>query len=232
MVSYFIDDKSNKDKISFLSNLKSSYQKSYDKLCVNYELNDARLTLYGRSLNVIDSVFYSMFFETQYLSDKKWYKTINPLLNPTDIEISNQKRIFDEFLTLSFVTLLFSSSESFIRIIMQKLFPKEYKKDSRFKSICTFLLTELKLHNYQHIFEMIRLLRNSLHNNGIITEDCHVPIVYRGKMFRFEKGKQMTVNWQLLTKLFIDVGECLFKITQSPKMEKISHLEDPSYFEV
>ena len=234
IASYLIDDKIPKNKISLLANLKSSYKKSYDKLHIICQLNknDARLTMYGRSLNVIDSVFYCMFFETHFLSDKQWYKTINPNLTPSDIEVSNQKMIFDEFLTLSFVTLLFSSTESFIRVVMKELFPDEIKKDDRFKPMCTFLLTELNLKNYNHIFEIIRLLRNSLHNNGIITEDYRVPIVYRGKVFNFEKGKQMIVNWELLTKLFIDVEECLFKITQSPKLEKISYLKDPSYFEI
>lgn len=91
------------------------------------------------------------------------------------------------------------------------------------------MLQEFGLKNDQHIFDFYRFIRNSLHNNGIITDKYTYPILYNGIIYELKPETFMVVNWVLISELFLDTQECLDKTIHSEKIYPLSEILDPSF---
>ena len=102
--------------------------------------------------------------------------------------------------------------------------------NNSFYKICEKILEEFDLTEYQRIFDLFRFIRNSLHNNGIITDPHAYSILYDGKIYRLEQNKSIQVNWWMLSKLSLDMQDCLNKIVSSQRICQLKEILDPSYF--
>jgi len=191
--------------------------------------NDARIAVYVRCSNTAEHVLFSYIFENKLFTKKEWWSQFTYIKSPTDSQINIQKNNYDSFLRVSLVTQYFSCFETFFRILIKKLFPEF--KERKFYLICEKILEEFDLKNYQRIFDLYRFIRNSLHENGIISDSHVYPIMYNGEWYRFEKGKSIMVNWLFLCEISMDLEECLNKIIHSKKITDIDSIEDPSSFD-
>ena len=223
-------------KIIFHDPQKSLYQlsgriaKAHEKLKRDFpdlRKDDTRITVYSHCVNTVESVLFSMIFEKEQLADKSWYQKVPYIEPPTDSQISSIRENYDAFLSVALVTEYFACFEIFFRNLIKKLIPTN--KENSFHSICEKILKKLSLQNYQHKFDMYRFIRNSLHNNGIVTEKDARPILYNGVWYKFEQGKRIQVNWRMLCKLSAELEECLSKIIYSKKVSIFEFIKDPSH---
>jgi len=217
------------DQQKLLYQLSERIAKAREKLKRDFpdlQKDDARITVYGHCVNTVESVLFSMIFEKEQLADKSWYQKVPYIVQPTDYEIHSIRENYDAFLSVALVTEYFACFEIFFRNVIKKLIPT-YKENS-FHSICEKILKELNLKNYQDKFDMYRFIRNSLHNNGIVTEKDAYPIRYNGFLYKFEREKKIEVNWLMLCQLSAELEECLSKIIHSEKVSIFEFIKDPS----
>ena len=203
---------------------------AYDKLKTdfpNWKPNDARITAYAYCVNTIESVLFSMIFKKNQLGDRKWYANIRYITSPSDSQIFSVQENYDAFLMVALVTEYFACFEIFFRNIINVLFPG-YTKNKIFE-ICEDLLEELKLKQYQSKFDLYRFTRNSLHNNGVVTDKHAYSILYNGVWYDFTYGKKINVDWLMLCQLSAELEECLNKIIYSTRISKPDFIKDSSY---
>jgi len=225
--------------ITFHNPRDSLYELS-EKLAINYykieqefpniKKDDARLTCYSKCTNIVEQILFSRIFEDEQLKDSKWFEKIPYIKSPTEIQIKTTQDMFDSYLRVSLVTIFFSSLETFLRTLQKELFPKS--KENQIYKIIEIMLENFDLKYYQRIFDLYRFLRNSLHNNGIITDKHTYPILYNGIWYNFELGKPVQINWLMLCQVTSELEDCLNKIIHNEKIMKIEHIQDSSYFEI
>jgi len=194
----------------------------------DWEEDDARLTCHTKCTNIVEEILFSRIFEDEQLIDQNWYKKIPYIQATTEIQINTIRGTFDSFLSVSLVSLFFSSLETFFRILQKELFPESNEK--QIYKIIETILGYLDLKYYQRIFDLHRFLRNSLHNNGMITDKHAYPILYNGQWYNFQLGKTVQVNWWMLCQSTSELEDCLNKIIHNEKILKINYIKDESYF--
>ena len=89
--------------------------------------------------------------------------------------------------------------------------------------------SEFALKNDQGIFDFHRFIRNSLHNNEIITDEHTYPIIYNGIIYDLKPETFMVVDWVLISELSWDMQECLDKIIHSENIIQLSEILDPTF---
>ena len=99
------------------------------------------------------------------------------------------------FLKLGFTASLFFIIEGVLKIYLQYIDIQTYKKTKGIKNVCEKLLGKLSWKDaalYSSAFNFPRLIRNTLHSNGIHiptnSSDRNIsPITYKGKSYIFEE---------------------------------------------
>ena len=90
-------------------------------------------------------------------------------------------------------------------------------------------MTKFDLKTYQRVFDLHRFIRNSLHNNGIVTDKHVYPMMYRGKIYPLQLNMQFQVDWILLSSLSLDMHDCVGKVMNSEIVSEIPEIIDPSF---
>jgi len=196
----------------------------------NWKEDDARLTCYTKCTNIVEEILFSRIFEDEQLRDPQWYERISYIKSPTENQIKTTQETYDSFLRVSLVTLFFSSLENLLRTLKKELFPTS--TENQIYKIVEIILERLDLKYYQRIFDLYRFLRNSLHNNGIITDSHAYPILYNGVWYNFQIGKTVQVDWLMLCEVTSELEDCLNKIIHHDDIVKIEYIKDESYFDV
>jgi len=192
--------------------------------------NDVRLTFYGQTINTTESTLFCRIFENDLLN-KNWYKrNFSDVIINTPDEIHKSVEAFDSFIVVAFTTLYFASVENFFRVLSNVVYPNEFKGNDYFSTIYKSLLKKFNL-NYIHIFDIFRLIRNSLHNNGVYNDKENQRFYYNDEFYELKKGVRIKVSWFLLSNLSRDIEECVFKIINTKKISNFDIIEDPSYYE-
>jgi hypothetical protein len=130
---------------------------------------DARITMFSKCINVLNSAQLGMVFLDTCLSHKDFYKSIsNDRISDEDAMIYCTE--FSMFIKLGIVQFTFSSVESSFRAIVKAIDPGSCSDGtSNFEPIYNHLFKELDLKrlHYDKLSELFREVRNSLHNNGV-----------------------------------------------------------------
>lgn len=136
---------------------------------------------------------------------------------------------FDSFLQVSLATMYFSSIENFFRIIGKKLYPKIFDERTHISIIYKKILEDFDLKNYNCVFDMYRLIRNSMHDNGIYNNK-EQKFYYNNEIYHFKPNEFILINWLLLCNLSIDLESCIFKIIKTKKVSSFDLIKDPSSY--
>jgi hypothetical protein len=194
-----------KDLIPQLAVVSSDFNKARDDYYnahKSFQLkNDARLTIYNHALVVIDSSLLYLMFRTFEMPSDSWWDSVPQkfaglqiskarILKPSSNDLELRKKSVDSYWIYSAFILLFSSVESSVRIIVRAVYPGDFN-DGRgnFKDICMRLL-QSNFSNYEYLLELLRLGRNTMHNNGVY--------------FPEKKGDNRQVTYKNITYDFID----------------------------
>lgn len=141
------------------------------------------------------------------------------------------------FLKLGFTSSLFFIMDGVLNTYLKHIDIQSYKKAKGIKNICERLLDTLgwkDANHYSSIFNFLRLIRNTLHNNGIHIptnkSDKNIPpTTYKGKDYVFEENKRLEfVTWDLLLDLAEDMKTFLFLLASDETINKSNELiNDP-----
>lgn len=192
---------------------------------------DARITVLTKLEHVIGSTALGFECLTEFLLLPRHHRN-GILHSPISDDVKGE---FVKFFRLGFVQLVFSAIESAMRLLLRKINPVACNgATTEFKSVYDCLLrTELRLEEAQNWVEMLdlfRLIRNTLHNNGVyFHKSCNsVTVPYRGKTYEFKHGEKIDfVFWDLKLSLLDDVIWLVRHILDHPRVVALDHTRDP-----
>ena len=106
------------------------------------------------------------------------------------------------------------------------------KGTAEFKRIYEHLLKILNIENYANLLKLLRLIRNTIHNNGVYfdrrgRDEC---VEYDGAIYKFEVGKPVELGdvWQLfLFNLVPDILKMVIHIVNSNEIIRKARIIDP-----
>ena len=219
--------------VNRLSEIGLVYFKSKERLIVSHPMwnqnKDVRISVFSKCINVLSSAGLGMNFIMLDLTDDNWWQSKAPNKIPAEF-ISHSIHEFDIFLKISFFHLFFSALESSFRIIVRTLDPKACNEGKdNFKRIYTWLLDRLKLQKWANLLDLLRCIRNTIHNNGMYFphNDKNETIEYNGITYSFIVGSEIGFAWHQLLDFMRSIEEMLLEIIESPEVVSFAQIDDP-----
>jgi hypothetical protein len=181
---------------------------SYPKL--NKAL-DSRMTFFNIAISQIDTAILSLMVSDTNLWNDGWWTKTAPVyeLNPPPVSsIPAMVLSYERFVVLYYFVGIFSIFESSVRMIAYKVDPK-YRYFNSFDSIFKAFAKQISIRNrlkYYELFDIMRMIRNSIHNNGVFRPDTKpgripndVEKKWRGVKVKFEVDKPISAKnfWRL-----------------------------------
>lgn len=145
---------------------------------------------------------------------------------------------FEQFIAYAYLLLLFSSLESSLRVIVKVVYPTKFVDKAgnftgNFIDIAKSLLKN-KYSQHRDLLELLRLLRNTNHNNGVYMPEVKVDnrtVSYKQKNYQFIDGTPINLDDTFRLYMFSitpDVLKLINDIVNSPNVAKQSQIIDPS----
>jgi len=191
---------------------------------------DARITVFSKLINVCNSTQLSFTFMQFHLTNVDWWKQIakNEISqNDTMIYVSE----FNMFTKIGFVQFAFSSVESAFRLFVKSLDSSACNNGTaEFKSIYSWLLKKTNLHIHENLLDLLRLIRNTIHNNGVYfhKSGLNESVTYKGINYDFNFGIPVDfVTWNFIFEVMSDVEDLIIQVVKSNEINSINQIEDP-----
>jgi hypothetical protein len=190
---------------------------------------DVRISVFSKCVNVFRSANLGMDFIMLDLTNDNWWQSKSTQTIPDEL-IKHSIREFDIFLKISFFHLFFSSIESSVRAIVQALDSQACNsgKDD-FKNLYVWLLNRLELSKWNNLLDLLRCIRNTIHNNGIYFPKSgkNETIIYKGISYSFIVGSKIGFTWEQLLDFTSDVKDMLLEIIESSEVVSQIAIADP-----
>jgi len=174
-------------------------------------IRDARLTMFSKLINVLNSTQLAYILAGKHLLDKGWWVQIAKRL-PTDSDLNIYIREFDAFTKIAFVNLVFSAAESSMRLILRAIDPKACSNGTaEFKGVYDCLLKSKLVStppNSVELLDLWRIIRNTVHNNGVYFHRSGTDenVTYKRETFTFRIGQPVEIAvWSFLLELTHDL---------------------------
>lgn len=185
---------------------------------------DARLTISGKAINVINSTLLGLIFIDRYLLDRHWWDTQIPMSFTPD-ERRELGQSFETLMRIAFTDNYFSVFDSSFRCFLRALDPDTCNgATGAFKNIYDTLLTERLSSPVEYgiiVLDLLRLIRNTVHNNGVYFPRDHSDkeIEYKGAVYRFVVGQPIRVShWDLLLILATDLRQLAWDVVTDSRL--------------
>lgn len=206
---------------------------------------DARLTIYSHCIVAMDTALLYLIFRTFDIPSDGWWDSLPKKFTDLGISRPITKKTSPENLVLimeavdsywqySIFILLFSSLESCTRTIVRAAYPGMFN-DGRgnLKDIYKRLLGT-KFSKYECLLELLRLGRNTMHNNGVYFPEIkgdNRQVIYKNITYNFIDGQ--SVQYGNLSRLvFFDIApdmlEMINDIVNSLDVSTHAQIIDPS----
>jgi len=197
--------------------------------------SDARITVFSKLVDVFRATELSFIFMSKFLMDISWWHRVcqKPINNTVPQVYING---FNRFIKFGLVHGIFSCVESSIRIFLRALDTAACNCGlDNFKNIYECLL-QSKLSNPLpkgvELLRLFRLIRNTIHNNGVYfhKNGKEYTIKWKGKTYEFKQDvpvRGITLDFILDTS--DDVRLLLRSIVEDCKIKAISgEIRDPA----
>jgi len=197
----------------------------------NWDISkDARITIFSKCINVCNSSNLSFICLDNHMLKLDWWNDKFPHSpNRDDIQIFVNE--FEMFTKLAFIQFLFSSIESGLRIYVKNLDPTACNNGtSEFKSIYSYLLNRIGLKNHETMLDLLRLIRNTIHNNGVYYHKSakNESVIYKNTTYDFVIGQKIPfVTWDFLFEVCEDIPHFLFEVVNSVDIKQLPTVYDP-----
>ena len=196
--------------------------------------HDARITAYSKAVNVLNSVQLAFTFISKHLLHAQWWAAVarNPIPDSDKQIYANE---FANFTKIAFVQGLFLAIESSLRLFLRAIDPAACKGGmAEFKPIYECLFKS-KLSrapaNGIALLDLLRLVRNTIHNNGVYFHPSgnDASIMWDGETFEFRQGKPVDfVTWEFLMRVSEALRLLLREVVQDANLKAISAvIDDP-----
>jgi len=138
------------------------------------------------------------------------------------------------YLKVGFVQNLFSIIDSTFRILLRKLDPGAANFSTEdieavFRALCKRITA--KPSNADELMKLLRLIRNTVHNNGVFfpKNQKDDQVIYKGVTYHFIVGKPVSfVTWEFLIERLEDVLQLLIQVIHHPNIIGITdEIPDP-----
>jgi hypothetical protein len=189
---------------------------------------DARVTLFNKCVNVMRSVHLGVVFMIHHLTKPGWWAEKGKY-GATKEAIQQSLDEFNMFLRISFIQGLFSAIESSLRLFVRALDPKACSAGcADFKNIYEWILKRLSLQRHGPLLDLLRNVRNSMHNNGLFfRKSGDDTVVYKGQTYAFRVGKPNDfVTWKFVLDILPDIRLLLNDIVESPEVVAIGTIPE------
>ena len=193
---------------------------------------DARIGTFSRYINILESTRLGLIFEEGYLMSRSWWaEYVTSAQALSDVDISTYILEFDRSQRIGFTHEQFSMIETFLRTIMREINPGFLAKDDNFANICSWLFKHLNLQNkeYEELIKLLRLSRNTIHNNGVYYHKSGKDdsVVYKGQTYNFIQGKATMFGiWPFHFSLVSDITRMMMSVVESNEVASLASLED------
>ncbi len=220
--------------IETIQKIRDSFSDNKDEIISEFpnwnNIKDARITVFSKLINVCNSTQLSFTFMHFHLTKLDWWKQIAKSEIPkNDAQIYANE--FDMFTKIGFVQFSFSSIESAFRLYVKSIDSSACNNGTaEFKSIYSWLLKQTNLQSHENVLDLLRLVRNTIHNNGVYFHKSgqSETVTYRGKDYNFTIGKPVDfMTWDFIFKLISDIENLVIEVVKSTILNKIDLIEDP-----
>jgi hypothetical protein len=238
-----------KDLIRQLAVVSSDFNKTrnnYYNTHKSFQIKkDVRLTIYNHALVAIDSSLLYLIFRTFEMPSNSWWDSLRQkfadlqisntrILKPSPDDLELRKKSVDSYWIYSAFILLFSSVESSVRTIVRGVYPGDFNDGrGKLKDICIRLLHN-NFSKYECVLELLRLGRNTMHNNGVYFPEKkgdNRQVHYKNITYDFIDG-QIVRYGDLPKLLFFDIAPDILTmindIVNSPSVLNVPQIIDPS----
>jgi hypothetical protein len=145
---------------------------------------------------------------------------------------------YEQFIAYAYLLILFSSLESSLRVIVKGVYPTKFVSkvgnfNGSFIDIAKSLLKN-KYSQHKELLEILRLLRNTNHNNGVYMPEVkgdNRTVSYKQKNYQFTDGDLVNLGDTFRLYIFSitpDVLKLIKDIINSPDVAKQPQIIDPS----
>jgi hypothetical protein len=191
---------------------------------------DARITVFSKCINVCNSVQLSFIFMQFHLTQFDWWKQFAKSDIPSkDLQIYLDE--FDMFTKIGFIQFIFSSIESAFRLYVKSLDSTACNNGTaEFKNIYSWLLKKTNLQKNENLLDLLRLIRNTIHNNSVYfhKNGLNETVNFKGKNFNFIVGRPVDfVTWDFIFEVISDVESLIIEVVKSNEIYQINQIIDP-----
>lgn len=155
-----------------------------------YGLNgDVRISTLTKLLSSMTGYQLSLIHSEIQLADKKWWEHyFGNQVSDNDIRIRTSS--YNHISLIGFFHGFFMSLESSLRSLSIAIDPARNNNGrAEFANIYNFIFNTLSVQKYLPLFDILRLIRNTVHNNGLFipTRSGDFSITYKGRTFEFKE---------------------------------------------
>ena len=220
--------------IESIQEIRDSFINNKDKLIIQFQnwdtIKDARITVFSKCINVCNSTQLSFTFMHFHLAHFNWWKQIAKIEIPVkDAQIYANE--YDMFTKIGFIQLTFSSIESAFRMYVKSLDTNACNNGTaEFKSIYSWLLRRLNLQSHEDLLDLLRLIRNTIHNNGVYFHKSGITesVTYKGTVYNFNIGIPVNfVTWTFIFEVMKNVEDLIIDVVKSNEISSINQIIDP-----
>lgn len=157
-----------------------------------YGMNgDIRISALTKILSSMTGYQLALAYSENELADNNWWaQRFGNQVNQDDIELRTST--FNNITLIGFYQGLFMSIESSFRSISFSINPNANNSGkSEFYNIYNFIFNSINLQKYSPLFDILRLVRNTVHNNGLFIpkNGGDISITYDGKLYEFKENE-------------------------------------------
>jgi hypothetical protein len=220
--------------IESIQKIRNSISDKKNRLIAQFDnwdpINDARITVFSKCINVCNSTQLSFTFMHFHLTHLDWWKQIAKSEIPTsDAQIYANE--FAMFTKIGFIQFTFSSIESAFRIYVKTLDSTACNNGTaEFKSIYSWLLKRINLQSHENLIDLLRLIRNTIHNNGVYFHKSGIneTVIYKGQVYNFIIGQPVEfVTWDFIFEVMEEVEELIINVVKANEICSINQIIDP-----
>ena len=192
---------------------------------------DARIAVFAKCANVLEAALLSAVYTQRYLLSPEWWEKAFPRMRFEASDRQNAVDSYGSMMKLSLVHLGFAAIESSFRLYLRALDAAAcLGATAEFESIYVCLLKRLGLREWENLLRLWRLLRNTVHNNGIYLPPSgkDAEVTFRGVTYVFRSGTPAKTDWDLSVMLFESAQEMLEAVVNSAELSAIAGIADTS----
>ncbi|MBI9069832.1 MAG: hypothetical protein JEZ09_21240, partial [Salinivirgaceae bacterium] len=211
--------------LPFMGTFFSSWVKKNHDWDVDY---DARLTIYGKWISSLNATKISLQNTLNFILDKGWTKYYNENYSVGGLmdEFVYMREVDTQFRFASYMSFV-SEFESTTLILLRYLKENGEKCAQKYHQ---FVLDNLKFRSHKGFLLIIRLIRNSIHNNGVHIPDKkehnHLSLKFNAIKFDFVKNERINITWTDCINIYSELIELSSKINEHELIIKYKTIED------